>query len=155
MRKTKIICTIGPSSSNSQTLKDLILAGMDAARLNFSHGTHSEHLKVLEELRKISHALNKPIAVIQDLCGPKVRIGDLKNSQAKLIAGNIFILKTQEILGDENMVSIHPPSIISDLKIGNKILIDDGLIELEIIKIKEEEIYAKVIIGGDLFPHKG
>lgn len=155
MRKTKIVCTIGPASQDPQILKAMIQAGMNVARLNFSHGTHEEHLKVLTTVRNLSKEMNTPIAVLQDLCGPKIRIGSLKSAPVELKNGDNFILTTEEINGDSTKASISYKGLPADIQAGAQILIDDGLIELRAVEIKDTEVRCVVVNGGELNPHKG
>ncbi len=155
MRKTKIVCTIGPSSSDETSIKQLAQAGMDVARLNFSHGTQEEHGKVIDIIRKISAEIKKPIAILQDLCGPKIRLGNIKDGKQSIFRGNYFRLYAKERLGDESGASVTYPRLSDDVKPGDKILIDDGLIELQAEDIRQDEIKCRIVTGGEIKSHKG
>ena len=113
-RKTKIVCTIGPASDSPQTIEALITAGMNVARLNLSHGTQDEHLKKIKTIRDIAEKLNQPVAILQDLAGPKIRVGKMKEGGAELRRGGNFLLTNRQIMGDEKGVSItYPPLLLS------------------------------------------
>ncbi|MGB2697123.1 MAG: pyruvate kinase, partial [Candidatus Zixiibacteriota bacterium] len=131
-RRTKIVCTIGPSSSSPETLKALIQAGMNIARLNFSHGSREDHAQVISNLRTISKELEIRVPVIQDLSGPKMRIGKFAKGKIELIPHSEFILTTQDVIGDQNKVSINFPELIKSLKPKDRILLADGELELEV-----------------------
>lgn len=155
-RKTKIICTIGPASSSVEKLSQLINKGMDVARLNFSHGTHEEHLITINNIREASKIARKNIPIMQDLQGPKIRTGKLKDEEAELIDGQEFIITTDTIdEGDKNIVGTTYPKIIDDVKRGTTLLLDDGYITLKIKKIENNNIYTEVINGGVLKNNKG
>src|SRR4030042_264177 len=110
-RKTKMVCTIGPASESPQTLEALIKAGMNVARLNFSHGTHAEHLRKIESIREIADRFRQPVAILQDLAGPKIRIGKVKEGGAELRRGEKFLLTNRQIMGDEKGASVTYPSL--------------------------------------------
>lgn len=154
-RKTKIVCTIGPASESSQVLKSLMKAGMDVARLNFSHGTHEEHLRKIKEIRKLSDRLKRPVTVLQDLSGPKIRVGKVKEGGIHLKRGETFILTNRRILGDEKGVSVTYPSLPMEVKSGDTLLLADGAIELEVLKSNGQDIECRVIVGGTLTSNKG
>lgn len=154
-RFAKIVATIGPSTQEKSTLRNLILAGVNVARLNFSHGTHQWHKRIFIYIREISNELNIPITILQDLQGPKIRTGDLRNNKVELKPGNILKLTTKPIIGDQNIVHIDFPQLIRAVKPGDRILIDDGNLELEVQSVIENEIITKIILGGFLLPHKG
>lgn len=154
-RRAKIICTLGPSSNTYEKIKALVQAGMDVARLNFSHGTHDDHNKVINTIRQVSRELDKPIAIMQDLQGPKIRVQKFSSKSVHLNPGDTFILTTRNVSGDENMVSVSYPSFSRDVNIGDTILLDDGLINLKAEKIKGEDVTCRVIFGGTLSDHKG
>ena len=135
MRKTKIICTIGPASESEDKLKELMLAGMNVARFNFSHGTHEEQKKKLTSVIKVSNELGLPVATLLDTKGPEIRLKDFENGKAQLEAGQEFILTTEDILGTEKRASITYKNLKNDVKEGMTILIDDGKIEMVIEKI--------------------
>ncbi|MBS3907095.1 MAG: pyruvate kinase [Syntrophaceae bacterium] len=154
-RKTKIVCTIGPASESSQVLKSMIKAGMDVARLNFSHGTHEEHLRKIKEIRKLSDRLKKPVTILQDLSGPKIRVGKVKEGGIGLKRGEKFILTNRRILGDERGVSVTYPSLPMEVKSGDTLLLADGAIELQVLKSNGQDIECRVIVGGALTSNKG
>ncbi|MBP3459837.1 MAG: pyruvate kinase [Lachnospiraceae bacterium] len=155
MRKTKIICTIGPASESEEKLRELMLAGMNVARFNFSHGTHEEQKKKLTSVLKVSNELGMPIATLLDTKGPEIRLRDFENGKAELIAGQIFTLTTKEIMGTKERATITYKNLKGDVKPGMTILIDDGKIEMNIEKISDEDIVCRVINGGVVSNHKG
>ncbi len=155
MRKTKIICTIGPSSESPDIIRELILSGMNVARLNFSHGDHAEHLRKIEMIRAVSEELNMPIAILQDLCGPKIRVGNVKEPGIRLEPGQTFILTGDDVDGDERRVSVSYPALPQEVKVGDRILLADGMMELLVNAIADNDIICKVITGGILTSHKG
>ena len=155
MRKTKIICTLGPSTKDEQVLRDLMLNGMSVARINFSHGTHEEHRETIRKVKEIRKQLNLPVALLLDTKGPEIRIGDFENGRIELKKGKTFVLTTEDILGDENRVSITYKNLVNDVNVGNRILIDDGLIELKVKQIKSGNIVCHVENGGELGERKG
>jgi pyruvate kinase len=155
MRKTKIICTIGPASESEEKLKELMLAGMNVARFNFSHGTHEEQKEKLTSVLKVSNELNMPVATLLDTKGPEIRLRDFENGKAELEAGQTFTLTTEEIMGTGNRASITYKNLKNDVKTGMTILIDDGKIEMTIEKITDTDIVCRVINGGAVSNHKG
>ncbi len=155
MRKTKIICTLGPSTDKDDVLKQLMLEGMNVARFNFSHGTHEEQGKRLQQVQKLREELNLPIASLLDTKAPEIRLRELKNGKAMLNTGQKFVLTTEEILGDENKVSITYKDLVNDVKSGSRILIDDGLIELGVEEVTDTEIFCYVVNGGMISNKKG
>lgn len=155
MRKTKIICTIGPSSQSEEKLRELMLAGMNVARFNFSHGTHEEQKEKLARVIRISNELHLPVATLLDTKGPEIRLRDFENGSAVLESGQIFILTTEEMLGTKEKASITYKNLKNDIKIGSTILIDDGKIEMVVEGIEGEEISCRVINGGKVSNHKG
>ena len=130
LRKTKIICTIGPSSESEEKLKELMLAGMDVARFNMSHGTHEEHKIKYDRVRNIAEELGLPIATMLDTKGPEIRLCDIEGYKTDLVKGQKFTLTTKDILGNNEIVSITYKNLIHDVSVGKTILLDDGLIEL-------------------------
>jgi pyruvate kinase len=162
-RRAKIIATIGPSCHTLQMLRNLILAGMDVARLNFSHGTHEEHAVNINNIRSLSKQLNKPIAILQDLQGPKLRVGNLPEAGLTLTEGQIVLLAPfeQEInpsnsdWKNEIVIPLEVPNLIGSLKPGNRILLDDGQIEFQTLDVFSHSIKAQVTISGILKSHKG
>ncbi len=155
MRKTKIICTIGPASENEETLKELMLAGMNVARFNFSHGTHEEQKQKLAKVIKISNELNLPVATLLDTKGPEIRLRDFEGGKAELESGQLFILTTEEMLGTKEKAAITYKNLKNDIAVGSTILIDDGKIEMTVEKIEGEEIHCRVVNGGKVSNHKG
>jgi len=156
MKKTKIVCTMGPSADNPEILRKLIRNGMDIARFNFSHGSHDEQKERMDRLKKIREEEKKPIAILLDTKGPEIRTGLLEGGQkVTLEAGNDFILTTEEIIGNAEKVSISYEGLVNDVNVGGTILIDDGLIGLEVKSISGNEIICKVINGGELGQRKG
>ncbi len=155
MRKTKIVCTIGPSSESLEMLKHLISSGMNVARLNFSHGDFEEHGNRIINIRKACLDLNKTVAILLDTKGPEIRTGTLKEDSVELIQGDHIILTSKEVLGDQHRVSITYEQLPQDVEIGSTILIDDGLIGLKVIGIRETEIECLIINGGTLKSKKG
>src|SRR3989454_12855332 len=156
MRRTKIVCTIGPATESEAQLEHLIRAGMNVARLNFSHGTHDEHALVIERVRSISTRLGCPIAILQDLQGPKIRTGLLEGGQpVMLVDGATVTLTTRQIAGNAHIISTTYPSLPQDVKVGDRILLDDGLLELRVLSRGETDIQCQVVHGGVLKEHKG
>ncbi len=155
MRRTKIICTMGPATDNEEVLKDLMLAGMDVARLNFSHGTHEEALERINLIKKVREELDIPVAILLDTKGPEVRVKNFKKGKVQLKEGQKFTLCTDDVEGDETQVSITYSNLPNDVKVGNRILIDDGLIEMEVLSVKGTRILCHVKNGGVVSDKKG
>lgn len=155
MRRTKIICTIGPASESEDKLRELMKAGMNVARFNFSHGSHEEHKKKFDRVNKISSELGYPIATLLDTKGPEIRLKDLEGGKAELVEGQKFILTTDEILGNNERVTITYKNLKDDIKEGMTILIDDGLIEMVVDAIEDADIICTVMNGGMISNHKG
>ena len=156
MKRTKIICTMGPASSKKNTLRAMMRAGMDIARFNFSHGSHEEHRGRVDMVKNLREELNIPVALLLDTKGPEIRTKLLKDhKKITLEAGSEFTLTTGDIEGDETRVAITYENLYKDVKKGGKILIDDGLIELEIENIKNGDIVCRVLNGGELGERKG
>lgn len=155
MRKTKIICTMGPSTEKGDTLKELIKAGMNVARMNFSHGDFDEHGGRLKNLRKFSKELGLPVAALLDTKGPEIRLGDFEAGKIELKEGQEFTLTARDILGTEKEVSITYKELPRDVKPGSSILLDDGLIGLEVKEVSGEDIVCTVMNGGPVSNHKG
>ncbi len=154
-RRTKIVCTIGPSTGSASVIAELLKTGIDVARINFSHGTNDEHISYIQTLRQAARKAGLPLAIMQDLPGPKNRTGKLKKGVAELKTGANFILTTREILGDEHKVSVALPELPSLVKPGDNIFLDDGAIELKVKSIRNVEVDCKVIAGGSLSEDKG
>ena len=155
MRKTKIICTLGPSTDKDGVLEELVKEGMNVARFNFSHGLHDEQKGRIDKLKEIRTRLNKPVAALLDTKGPEIRIREFENGKVTLKEGQEFTLTTEEIVGNEKIVSVTYKDLYKDVKPGNSILLDDGLIGLEVKKIKGQDIICKVVNGGVLGNKKG
>ena len=155
MKNTKIICTIGPASQNPDTIKKLILAGMNVARLNFSHGSYEEQGNKFHMIQEASKELGIPVAILQDTKGPEIRLRDFTNGKEELKAGQKFILTTEEIEGTDEMVSITYKQLPNDVEEGMAILLDDGLIELRVDSITDTDIECTVINGGFVSNKKG
>ena len=161
MRKTKIICTIGPACANEQTLTEMCLAGMNVARMNFSHGTHAEHKEKIDLVKKVREKLNLPVAIMLDTKGPEYRIGTFKNGAAEIQAGSTFTFTTRDIEGDETKVSVSYKQLIQDLSVGDRILVNNGLVIFEVVALEQTEAVCRTIVGGALnnrksmsFPNK-
>ena len=155
IRKTKIICTLGPSTDKEGVLRQLIEAGMDVARFNFSHGSHEEQLGRLEKLREIREELNVPVAALMDTKGPEIRLKEFEKGKVWLEVGQDFVLTTREVVGDEHQVSITYRDLPKDVKKGDHILIDDGLIEMQVQNVTDTDITCKVMNGGPVSNKKG
>lgn len=155
MRKTKIICTIGPASDSVECLQQLMLAGMNVARFNFSHGTHEEHKKKFDRVIKVSNELGLQVATMLDTKGPEIRLKDIEGGRTELVTGQKFILTTEEVLGNNEKVTITYKNLKDDIEIGTTILIDDGLIEMVVDAIEETDIICTVVNGGPISNHKG
>ena len=156
MKKTKIICTMGPNTNDAGLMRALVQNGMDIARFNFSHGDHEEQKARMDMLKKIREEENKPVAILLDTKGPEIRTGILKDGKKiNLQAGNLFTLSTEDIVGDESKVSITYAGLVEDVQVGSTILVDDGLIGLKVKEKKAKEIVCTVINGGELGERKG
>jgi len=156
MRRTKIVCTIGPATSSEEQLERLMRAGMNVARLNFSHGTHDEHAAVIERIRRISTRLGCPIAILQDLQGPKIRVGSLQGGQPiRLVDSTQVRITTRPIAGDSQTIPTTYMHLPQDVKPGDRILLDDGLMELRVLDADATDVRCQVVHGGLLKEHKG
>lgn len=155
MRKTKIVCTLGPATKDENVLRRLIEEGMDVARLNFSHGTHEDHKERIEMVKKLRRELDKPVAILLDTKGPEIRTRDFQGGKVTVEDGQIFTLTPRELLGDNTVASITYKNLAKDIQVGTTILIDDGLIKMEVEAINDEDIRCKVINGGTISNHKG
>ena len=150
MRKTKIICTIGPASDNEKTLTAMCQAGMNVARLNFSHGTHAEHKEKIELIKRVREKLSLPIAIMLDTKGPEYRIKTFENKRITLKDGDTFIFTTDDIIGDETKVSVSYKNLTSELAVGDRILVNNGLVIFEVKKIEGTSVICEVIAGGQI-----
>lgn len=155
MPKTKIICTIGPACDSPELIKKLIAEGMNVARLNFSHGTHDEHRDKIKTIRETSKEMGKHVAILQDLCGPKIRVGKVVDAGITLIPGEEFILSTDDFMGEGKRVSVSFKNLPSDVNEGDIILLADGMMELVVKETNSTEVKCKVITGGTLTSNKG
>ncbi|MDR5660032.1 pyruvate kinase [Serpentinicella sp. ANB-PHB4] len=155
MRKTKIVCTIGPASNTKETFRKLVKNGLNVARLNFSHGDHQSHENTMNTIKEVREELNVPVAILLDTKGPEIRTGKIDKEEIHLEEGNKITLTTKQIVGDENILHISYEGLPKDVELGDKILIDDGLVELEIEEIKDTDIICKVLNGGIIKDHKG
>ena len=155
MKKTKIVCTIGPSSNNEATMEQMLLCGMNVARLNFSHGTHETHREVIEMFRRVRDRLQLPAAVMLDTKGPEVRLRDFEYNEVSLTDGTTFTLTTDEILGNESIASVTYKDLPRQLKANDTLLIDDGRIHLKVLSTTDTTVECYVVHGGKLSNHKG
>ncbi len=155
MRKTKIVCTLGPSSSNEETIRKMLLSGMNVARVNFSHGTHEQHHKTIETFRKVRDERDLPAAVMLDTKGPEIRLKDFVNGKEFLADGQEFTLTSRDVEGTSSIVATTYERLPNMVKEGDKILIDDGMIVLSVISKTETDILTKVVHGGNVSNHKG
>lgn len=155
LRKTKIICTLGPASESEEVIRELMLAGMNVARLNFSHGTHEEQRGKLERVKKVREELGLPVALLLDTKGPEIRTGEFEKGKVELKKGQTFVLTTEDVMGNEGKVSITYKNLVKDVQKGDSILIDDGLIGLKVVKVTEKEIICSVENGGTVSNKKG
>ena len=154
MRKTKIICTIGPACSDEATLRKMCLAGMNVARLNFSHSTHQEHLERIHMLQKVREELGIPLPIMLDTKGPEYRIGCFENSRIELKEGDPFTLTTRDVPGNQEMVSVSYKGLCAQLHTGDRVLINNGLLVLEVLESDSENTRCRVITGGILSDRK-
>ena len=154
MRKTKIICTIGPASENEETLTQMCLAGMNVARLNFSHGTYPEHEKKIELIKRVREKLNLPIAILLDTKGPEYRIKTFRDGKADIKTGDTFVFTVDEIEGDETKVSVNYKQLNKDLKPGDVVTVNNGMVKFEVQEIVGSDIITKCVMGGVLSNRK-
>ena len=155
-RRTKIVCTLGPASSDQPTIRRLIAAGMDVARLNFSHGSHDDHRRMIGYVREAAEAAGRVVPILQDLQGPKIRIGKVHNGAVLIHKGQELVLTNEFIeLSDRHRVFIDYPTLAQDVEVGRRILIDDGLLELQIQGVEGGDVITEVVVGGPLRSRKG
>ena len=161
MRKTKIVCTIGPACNNEKTLTELCLAGMNVARLNFSHGSHEQHLEMINLIKAVRDKLNIPIAIMLDTKGPEYRIKSFKDGRITLEDDDTFTFTTRDVLGDNTVVGVSYSGLINDLAVGDKITVNNGLVIFEVQELTDKDAICKVLVGGELsnfksmsFPNK-
>lgn len=155
MKRTKIVCTIGPASESAETLTGMVKAGMNVARLNFSHGSHEEHQTRIDTIKRVRRELQEPLAIMLDTKGPEIRLGNLKEDSYTLEAGNRFTMTTRQIEGDDKIASVSYEGLADDVTRGTQILIDDGLIELVVLEVEGTEIHTQVLNSGEIKTHKG
>ncbi|MBQ7793410.1 MAG: pyruvate kinase [Clostridia bacterium] len=155
MRKTKIICTMGPATDDDKVLRDLMIAGMDVARINFSHGTHEQAKERMDRIKRVREELDIPVAIMLDTKGPEIRLKKFKDGKATLTEGEKFTLYTYDVEGDSNGVSITYKDLPKDITVGTRLLIDDGLIEIEALSVKADKIICEVKSGGEVSDSKG
>ncbi len=154
MRKTKIVCTIGPACSDENTLTEMCRAGMNVARLNFSHGTHEEHLEKIALIKRVRKKLNYPIAIMLDTKGPEYRIKTFKNGGVTLKDGDTFTFTTLDVEGDSSRVSVSYEGLAKDLSVGDRLLLNNGLLVFEVTSLTDTDVVCKVIAGGELTNRK-
>ncbi|MGB9672854.1 MAG: pyruvate kinase [Anaerolineales bacterium] len=155
VRKSKIVATIGPATANLDVLVQAFTAGVDIIRINSSHGDDREHLLYIDLVRKASKKSSKPIPILLDLQGPKIRLGDLENTPIKLTNGSEIVITNKPVTGNANTLSVNFPNLSQYAKPNMRVLIDDGKIALTILKVLDDKVFAKVINGGDVYPQKG
>ena len=154
MRKTKIVCTIGPASANETVLTGMCQAGMNVARLNFSHGTHEEHLEKIQLIKSVREKLSMPIAIMLDTKGPEYRIRTFKSGKAVLKEGDIFTFTTEQIQGDETRVAVSYEGLARDLAVGDRVLVNNGLLIFEVLETTDTEVKTRVLAGGEISDRK-
>lgn len=156
MRRTKIVATIGPASDSPEVIERLLTAGMDVARLNFSHGTHEEHARRIQILRDIAARKERPLALLQDLQGPKICTGPLIDRKPVMLrAGDRFTITTRQAPGTASLVSTTYAALPRDVRPGDRILISDGLIEAQVMRVSSDEVETEILIGGELRENQG
>ncbi|WP_028581427.1 pyruvate kinase [Desulfogranum japonicum] len=153
--KTKIVCTIGPASRSPEILEKLLTAGMNIARLNFSHGEFEQHKKDIEQIKTVATRLGKPVAIMADLPGPKIRIGDLAEEEIELLTNQDLILTTKTVIGTTEKISVNLPNLHEVVQAGSYIFLNDGFIQLKVKAIKDRDIHCLVVVGGPLRSRKG
>ncbi len=154
MRKTKIVCTIGPASNTKEIFADMCKAGMNVARLNFSHGTHEDHQKNIDMIKGVREELECPVAIMLDTKGPEYRIGTFENGKIILKDGDKFTFTTKKLEGNQSIVSVSYDGLVNDLSVGDRILVNNGLVIFEVEKLEETDIICKTVIGGELSNRK-
>ena len=154
-RRTKIVCTLGPASSDAETIRALVRAGMDVARMNFSHGTHEEHRERIRTVREAAQAEGETITILQDLQGPKIRVGQVKDDSVMLRKGQELVVTTEPMESTSERIFIDYETLAQDAEVGGRILIDDGLLELKITELRDSELQTTVVEGGPLRSRKG
>lgn len=153
-KRTKIVCTIGPASDSIETLTALVEAGMNVCRLNFSHGTHENHAELIRRIRRVSELTGEPLTILQDLQGPKIRVGDLPDEGVELVAGKTIVFTSDK--GDiPKRIPVTYPNLHEDVKTGQRLLLDDGLLEVMVKSVKGKDVTCEIMTGGKLKSHKG
>ncbi len=155
IHRTKIVATVGPASNTYEKLLDLVKTGVNVFRLNFSHGTHEDKLKVIEHIRQINKTEPYNIAILGDLQGPKLRVGEIENNSVELVPGAKLIFTNEKLIGTKDKVYVSYPNLHADVKVGNKILIDDGKMEVKVVGLKGKDVVVEVTLGGFLSSKKG
>ncbi|MBA3021555.1 pyruvate kinase [Propionicimonas sp.] len=155
MRRAKIVCTIGPATDSAEKLVELVAAGMNVARLNMSHGDHILHAQRVEWIRDAARAAGRPVGILADLQGPKIRLGEFENGAAELVAGQQFVITIEEVAGTAERASTTLKTLTADVTAGDQILINDGAIELVALAVTDTEVITEVIVGGRVSDHKG
>ena len=154
-KKSKIVATVGPASRNKETLAELVKAGANVFRMNFSHGTHEDHKQVIDMVKEVNEELGTNVCLLQDLQGPKIRLSKVENDGVEINDGDDFIITTDDMLGNSQKASTIYQGITSDVKPGNTILIDDGNIELEVKEVIGNDVHTRIVHGGILKSRKG
>jgi len=157
LRRTKIVATIGPATQEADVLRAIIEAGATTLRLNFSHGTHDDHQRNIRLIRQISFELNQPVGILQDLQGPKIRLGRFEAGSIKLARGDQFCLTSEDILGNQRRASVTYDRLAQEVPPGSTILLDDGRVEMRVVSVDLEaaELHCEVVVGGLLSNNKG
>jgi pyruvate kinase len=153
--KTKIVCTLGPASESGEVMEQMIRAGMNIARLNFSHGDFKSHKKVIESLRAAANRAGRRVAIMADLPGPKIRIGQFAKEPIQLKSGDTFTLTTEQIAGDGNRVSVAFEPLLKAVKPGDTIFLNDGFLQLDVVKVEGKDVRCRILVGGELRSRKG
>ena len=154
-RRTKVIATLGPASSSPQMIREMILKGLNVVRINFSHGNPEEHLRLIQTIRKVSSSLRMPVAILGDLCGPKIRVGKFRDNGVLLKENTTVTITTASVTGDERLIPCQYKKIVSEVAVGDQILLDDGNLELKITGKAGDKVQARVVRGGTLKNNKG
>ena len=153
--KTKIVCTIGPASDSPEIMQKMLEAGMNIARLNFSHGEFSWHKTTINNLRRAAHTAHKCVTIMADLPGPKMRIGELAEEFVTLKRGDAFTLTTNEIIGDQQRASASFSRLPAVVKAGDVLFLNDGIIHMEVVKVEDKDVHCHLLVGGELRSRKG
>src|ERR1700758_3509070 len=154
-RRAKIVCTLGPATSSQEQITALIGAGMDVARLNMSHGSQADHLETYRRVRAGSDATGRSVGVLADLQGPKIRLGEFPGGPVRLTAGDEFTITTDDIPGDQHEASTTYPGLADDVRVGDRILIDDGNVQVDVTGVAGSRVRTRVVVGGRVSDHKG